>query len=485
MATSLTLSPYSGYPTDTAMRVWVSFTVTYAGSYYPYFELYTSSGSLVTTSKGSTVTLNANGSQSDIYKTFTGLSSGTSYYIVGSLWNASTNQRLSITEPRVNFTTEGTGTITVNYYDGSKSDTASSESSVTVRGPMRTDWDFVGWATSTSDPDISYEQGDTISAGSSDKTVNLYAVYKKDTSVYCYFLVGDSSTMESNTRTKTQYRCNTSKTASSTSFYNTITLPNFSSANSTISTPTPNREWTAIGWRQDTTAGDATYSPGESVSGDRVASNFYAVYSNECWINYYSNGGSGSMSDTSESAYYSASNRYTTPTLYVDDCIFTAPSGKSFSHWNTKADGSGTSYDIDDSVTTNYTLDLYAIWKAGRPSNWSWTTTGISSGSAMNSSGSAGNITAKPLTAAEWLNFANRIKEFYSYKGKTVDSTYWYRATNGVVKGSPMTSTQANGVRYLIDQLSPPTAVPSAVSAGSKITAAFINGLKNSLNSIT
>ena len=93
-------------------------------------------------------------------------------------------------------------------------------------------------------------------------------------------------------------------------------------------------------------------------------------------------------------------------------------------------------------------------------------------------------ITPKPLTATEWLAFMNKVKEFYKYLGKTVDSTYWNRAVNGVSSGSVMTATQVNSARYLINQLSPPTSVPSAVSSGSTITAAFINGLKNSLNSI-
>ena len=58
------------------------------------------------------------------------------------------------------------------------------------------------------------------------------------------------------------------------------------------------------------------------------------------------------------------------------------------------------------------------------------------------------------------------------------------RRLDEVESGKPMTSTQANGARYLISQLSPPTSVPASVSSGTVITAAFINGLKNSLNSI-
>ena len=105
MATSMTLKKYSGYPTETSMRVSVSFTVTYAGSYYTYFELYDEYDDLIDEAQGSTFTMSAGGSKSGIYKTFSGLDPDTSYYIVGSLWNASTDVRLSISEPVLYFTT--------------------------------------------------------------------------------------------------------------------------------------------------------------------------------------------------------------------------------------------------------------------------------------------------------------------------------------------------------------------------------------------
>ncbi len=41
---------------------------------------------------------------------------------------------------------------------------------------------------------------------------------------------------------------------------------------------------------------------------------------------------------------------------------FTAPSGKTFSKWNTKADGSGTDYAAAASYTANAPLTLYAVW---------------------------------------------------------------------------------------------------------------------------
>ena len=188
------------------------------------------------------------------------------------------------------------------------------------------------------------------------------------------------------------------------------------------------------------------------------------------------------MSKQTGTGYYSASGDYTGVTFSIKDCTFTPPSGKTFDSWNVKSDGSGTKYTTV--ITTSYNVTLYAIWKIGRPSNWSWSTTGISKGSSMAYTQSGATIIVKPLTATEWLAFMNRVKEFYTYKGKTVDSTYWHRAVNGVESGSSMTATQANGARYLISQLSPPTSVPASVSSGTVITAAFINGLKNSLNSI-
>lgn len=128
-------------------------------------------------------------------------------------------------------------------------------------------------------------------------------------------------------------------------------------------------------------------------------------------------------------------------------------------------------------VATASSLTLTTTGTANsRPSNWSWTST-ISKGSAI------------AVTAIEWQNFIDRIEEFASYKKVTQKdgySTYLSNATSGVSKGSAMKASQANGARNLIDLMNPDTSVPAAVTAGSStITAAFFDGLKNSLNSIS
>ena len=416
--------------------------------------------------------------------TYTGLEPGTRYTLSAIVYDSNWNQ-LAFKENSVTQKTASAAVVTVRYYDGNKSWSDSSTGTVIIDGPYRTDWDFEGWATSTKSTSVSYQEGDTISAGSSDKSVSLYAVYSSTTTIYCYYISGSSGSQVSNTRIKKQYRVNTSINASSTNYYNSITLPAFDSANSTITTTTPNRSWTAIGWHPTSFAMQPDYSPGQTVSGNLITSDLYAMYSNECSITYNSNGGSGSMTKQTGTGYYNAFGTYEGATFTIKDCSFTPPSGKMFDSWNTNASGTGTTYSSGGVITTSYNNQFYAIWVKARPSNWSWQTSGISSGSSMKYSQSGSTIIPTPLTAAEWLAFMNRIKEFYEYdSNKTVNSTYWNSAVNGVKSGSPMTATQVNSARYLISQLPIQTTLPSAVSSGGKITAAFINGLKNSLNSI-
>ena len=65
-------------------------------------------------------------------------------------------------------------------------------------------------------------------------------------------------------------------------------------------------------------------------------------------VTYNANGGSGTMSNG------------TGASVTIADCSFTAPSGKTFSKWNTNSSGTGTDYAVGASVTQD--LNLYAIW---------------------------------------------------------------------------------------------------------------------------
>ena len=124
--------------------------------------------------------------------------------------------------------------------------------------------------------------------------------------------------------------------------------------------------------------------------------------------------------------------------------------------------------------TGTVTFDIIAP----RPSNWSWKST-VSKGSAMPYTKSGKTIYAKPLTASEWNGFIDRIFAFLDYVGAVVSGG---GASNFYVsKGNQMYGGEVEAAQQLIDAMSPPTATPTK---GARITAAYINGLKNSLNSI-
>ena len=119
---------------------------------------------------------------------------------------------------------------------------------------------------------------------------------------------------------------------------------------------------------------------------------------------------------------------------------------------------------------------------AGRPSNWSWTST-VSKGAEMDYTKiSDTEYEVYPLTAEEWNDFVDRVVEFAEYCGLSIPSNYgssWY-----VTRGTEMSATEVNYMRTLISNLPITVSLPAAATSNRSITAAYINGLKNSLNSI-
>ena len=164
------MSSVSGYPTKDKMKVTVNFTVQYPGDYYTRFDVYDYwTDELYDTYYGSTYTMPADGRKTNLKKTLSGLQPETKYYVEVSLWNCTYsnpgNQLPGITDT-VTFTTLSEPKITINYYDGG-SDGSSTGTSVTIKSASRSDWTFVGWATSTGTTSVSstYAPGKSVSAG--------------------------------------------------------------------------------------------------------------------------------------------------------------------------------------------------------------------------------------------------------------------------------------------------------------------------------
>lgn len=114
-----------------------------------------------------------------------------------------------------------------------------------------------------------------------------------------------------------------------------------------------------------------------------------------------------------------------------------------------------------------------------RPANWSWSSTVAVNAAVPVTQASDGTYHAKYLTAAEWDGFIARCIAFAKYLGMSVSGSQ--------ISTTPGTDMEASNINTIIDLLttmSPPISPPAKVAAGDVISAATINGLKNSLNSI-
>ena len=193
----------------------------------------------------------------------------------------------------------------------------------------------------------------------------------------------------------------------------------------------------------------------------------------------HGNGGKiGSSTTKTYSGWMSGWDGYAYVDIAFDGSGFTR-SGYTLLGFSTSSSATDASYDISDEYrikatstddTNPTTKHLYAVWSNGRPDDWEWNPA-IVQGNALS------------IKASHWNAFIDRIQEFADYLGVSLSSATISAAT--ATSGTRMMASQANAARTLISKLSPPTALPAAVSSGIIITAAFMNGLKNSLNSIS
>lgn len=126
--------------------------------------------------------------------------------------------------------------------------------------------------------------------------------------------------------------------------------------------------------------------------------------------------------------------------------------------------------------------EIFDTLPPGRPDDWDGFGT-VSKGAAMEYIKlSDTQYEVYPLTASEWNRFVDRVVEFARHCGWDIPSNYgssWY-----VTKGGEMMASQVNYMHTLISQLPITVSLPSAAVSSRNITAAYIIGLKHSLNSI-
>jgi len=197
----------------------------------------------------------------------------------------------------------------------------------------KTGYTFAGWNTESDGTGTSYENQESVSNLVTSGTVTLYAQWVKNIYTVEFNANGGTGSMSSQTHTYDE-----DKTLSENEF--------------------TKLGYTFSGWNTKADGSGTSYEDQEEVN-NLATSGSVALYAkwtaNSYEIEYNSNLGTGTM-PIQLTKYDLATN------LYKNEFTKT---GYAFAGWNTKADGSGTSYTDKESVSnlaTSGTVTLYAKW---------------------------------------------------------------------------------------------------------------------------
>ena len=219
-------------------------------------------------------------------------------------------------------------TASVNY--GSSIDL-----SKTNRYGSKSGWTFVGWNTSST----ATSALSSLTMGAGD--VTLYAIYSKTLTGTFYYGLSKAS----------------NKTVSTT-IYNTATSGSITTPANQASVTYNSRTFTALGWRDDTTAGNKEYSESTSVTISANTS-FYQVYSGTLTLSYNANGGSSTPSSQTATQYYNSNGSASSHSFTLASAI--SKTGHTFSKW-ASGSTSGTKYSAGGSVSISSNTTFYATW---------------------------------------------------------------------------------------------------------------------------
>lgn len=201
---------------------------------------------------------------------------------------------------------------------------------------------FTGWNTKADGQGTAYAAGDSIPMTG---PVVLYAMWANEQPVDIIYHVNFSGATEADyTDPNGPYYLSDLESA-----------PVSALANMFTSAP---QNMKFVGWNTEANGSGKSYSPNSTiaVTGE---THLYAqwILKNQYNIVYYGNGGStdAGQSELNSAAVYEGND------LAVADNTFVNP-GYSFAGWNTSPTGDGTVYAVNQNVSMNSTLQLYAQW---------------------------------------------------------------------------------------------------------------------------
>ena len=287
-------------------------------------------------------------------------------------------------------------------------------------------WDFGGWSTLQTGTTVNHSNGKTFTNYTSGN-LKLYAVGKRK--LYLY-----SGSPASYVTTDDQ-------------FWNPYSTSSSYLTDIKLTTGTSITGWTFIGYKGGSNDAKLPVAFDSSSIGVNIAASYNkwpynrGLYERSVSLKFNENGGSGSTTLESKTQYYNSGiTKGSSGTVSSVDAFtlpsngFTAPSGKKFKEWNTKSDGTGTSYapgatlTFSPAVGSSNTKTLYAIWVALDDTNPTCTIS-----ASLNSDGTKVILTANGsdnLTSSSNLKYSwtSSTSGFSSTKTNEVNSNATYTA---------------------------------------------------------
>lgn len=254
----------------------------------------------------------------------------------------------------------------------------------------RTGYTISKWNTKADGSGTNYALGGTYSANAA---VTLYAIWVANTYSISYNANGGSNAPGSQTKT-----------------YG-VAL--------TLSSSKPTRTgYSFVKWNTASNGSGTSYSSGAQYTANASVILYAQWKANTYTITYNANGGSNAP----------AAGTKTYNVAYTISASKPSRPGYNFSSWNTKANGSGTSYASAASYTANANVTLYAQWTIAHamPTIKGYSGTGIPTVLRCDSNGTANDIGTYAHIAFGWtvsVNTGNTAYYTVSYK-LTTASTY-------------------------------------------------------------
>ena len=219
----------------------------------------------------------------------------------------------------------------------SKNNYVGLSSTLVKNKPVRANYTFLGWAKKKDAAKASYSAGDKVvlrKYGASSSDLTLYAVWKEQTY-------------------KVSYNANGGTGAPATKEYGKVSN---SSVKIDSGSNLKRQYYQFIGWstNKNATVADSKYAPGVAYTG-KADLILYAVWKVQNFtISFDANGGSGAPAQISS---------VKTASSVVLPTVVPTRANYKFLKWNTKKDGSGSSYAAGSTYSGRENVVLYAVWQ--------------------------------------------------------------------------------------------------------------------------